>query len=143
MLLMLPGCLTMLIKPDLKDEEIARCLRNAYKINVNIFSSPLGADLNTAVYRVTTSSSTDYFFKKYVYFKCPNKRPGKSTIQGSRLTFKFWPPYYIMDCDLFHSSSIQARLDDLHDAFHDKNVKAIFTARFSFRRNTYDNTGTS
>jgi muramoyltetrapeptide carboxypeptidase len=34
---------------------------------------------------------------------------------------------HIMDCDRFDSSSIQARLDDLHDAFSDKKVKAIFT----------------
>lgn len=33
----------------------------------------------------------------------------------------------VMDCDMFLSSSIQARLDDLRDAFRDKNVKAIFT----------------
>lgn len=34
---------------------------------------------------------------------------------------------HVSDCDMFDSSSIQARLYDLHDAFRDKEVKAIFT----------------
>lgn len=54
----------MLIKPDLKDEAIVKCLRDAYGLNVHKISFlPLGADLNTAVYRVTTSSKVDYFLK--------------------------------------------------------------------------------
>lgn len=54
----------MLIKPDLKDEEIVKCLRAAYGLHVKrILFLPLGADLNTAVYRVTTNSGTDYFLK--------------------------------------------------------------------------------
>lgn len=54
----------MLIKPDLAEEEIVRCLRDAYGLNVDqITFLPLGADLNTAVYRVTTSDTTDYFLK--------------------------------------------------------------------------------
>jgi spectinomycin phosphotransferase len=54
----------MLIKPDLKDEEIVRCLRDAYGLTVEkIAFLPLGADFNTAVYRVTTSNQMDYFLK--------------------------------------------------------------------------------
>ncbi len=54
----------MLIKPDLKDEEIIACLRNAYGLTVNkVMFLPLGADFKTAVYRVTTSNQTDYFLK--------------------------------------------------------------------------------
>lgn len=54
----------MLTKPNLKDEGIMRCLRDAYGLNVKKISFlPLGADFNTAAYRVTTSSSTDYFLK--------------------------------------------------------------------------------
>ncbi|HAT8866532.1 TPA: phosphotransferase [Legionella pneumophila subsp. pneumophila] len=54
----------MLIKPDLKDEEIVKCLHTAYGLHVKrILFLPLGADLNTAVYRVTTNSGTDYFLK--------------------------------------------------------------------------------
>lgn len=34
---------------------------------------------------------------------------------------------HVMDCDIFNSSSIKARLNDLHDAFQDKHIKAIFT----------------
>jgi muramoyltetrapeptide carboxypeptidase len=34
---------------------------------------------------------------------------------------------HVMECDVFDSSSIQARIDDLHEAFQDKNIKAIFT----------------
>lgn len=54
----------MLIKPDLEDEEIVKCLRDAYGLNVEEISFlPLGADFNTAVYRVTASSKKNYFLK--------------------------------------------------------------------------------
>lgn len=54
----------MLIKPDLKDEEIIACLRDVYGLTVDkVTFLPLGADFNTAVYRVTTSNQTDYFLK--------------------------------------------------------------------------------
>ena len=54
----------MLIKPDLKDEEIVRCLRDAYGLTIEkVAFLPLGADFNTAVYRVTTSNQMDYFLK--------------------------------------------------------------------------------
>lgn len=54
----------MLIKPDLKDEKIIACLRDAYGLTVEkIAFLPLGADFNTAVYRITTSTQTDYFLK--------------------------------------------------------------------------------
>lgn len=54
----------MLIKPDLKDEEIVKCLQNAYELHVErITFLPLGADFNTAVYRVTTNNAADYFLK--------------------------------------------------------------------------------
>ena len=47
----------MLIEPDLKDEEIIACLRDAYGLTVEkIAFLPLGADFNTAVYRITTSN---------------------------------------------------------------------------------------
>ena len=38
-------------------------------------------------------------------------------------------------CDEFTSSSVEARLEDLHDAFADKNVKAIFTVIGGFNSN--------
>ncbi len=54
----------MLTKPALKDEEIVRCIKNAYGLTLEKISFlPLGADFNTAVYRVTTSSKVDYFLK--------------------------------------------------------------------------------
>ena len=54
----------MLIKPDLKDEEIVRCLRDAYRLTIDkVIFLPLGADFNTAVYRVTTNNGSDYFLK--------------------------------------------------------------------------------
>ncbi|KTC64692.1 spectinomycin phosphotransferase (plasmid) [Legionella adelaidensis] len=54
----------MLIKPKLADEEIVRCLREAYELDVKLISFlPIGADFNTAVYRVTASNQTDYFLK--------------------------------------------------------------------------------
>ena len=54
----------MLIKPDLKDEKIIACLWDAYGLTAEkIAFLPLGADFNTAVYQVTTSSQVDYFLK--------------------------------------------------------------------------------
>ena len=54
----------MLIKPNLTNEEIMRCLQDAYGLNVETISFlPLGADFNTAVYQVTTDNKTDYFLK--------------------------------------------------------------------------------
>jgi spectinomycin phosphotransferase len=54
----------MLIKPDLKDKEIIACLRDAYGLDIATVSFlPLGADFNTAVYRVTTTDGTYYFLK--------------------------------------------------------------------------------
>lgn len=54
----------MLIKPDLNDEAIITCLQDAYGLEVaTILFLPLGADFNTAVYRITTSNQIDYFLK--------------------------------------------------------------------------------
>lgn len=54
----------MLIKPDLKDEEIIACLRDAYGLDIATVSFlPLGADFNTAVYRVITTDGAHHFLK--------------------------------------------------------------------------------
>jgi spectinomycin phosphotransferase len=54
----------MLEKPKIKEQEIINCLRDEYGLGVEKISFlPLGADLNTAVYRVTTSDKTVYFLK--------------------------------------------------------------------------------
>lgn len=54
----------MLIKPDLADENIVLCLRDSYGLDVKSISFlPIGADFNTAVYRVTASNQKDYFLK--------------------------------------------------------------------------------
>lgn len=54
----------MLIKPDLKDEKIIVCLRDAYGLTVDkVTFLPLGADFNTAVYRVIATNGEDYFLK--------------------------------------------------------------------------------
>jgi spectinomycin phosphotransferase len=54
----------MLEKPKLKDEKIIKCLRDEYGLSVEKISFlPLGADLNTAVYRVVTNDETVYFLK--------------------------------------------------------------------------------
>lgn len=39
------------------------------------------------------------------------------------------------EIDFFNSSSIQSRIEDLHDAFSDNNVKAILTALGGFNAN--------
>lgn len=54
----------MLEKPDLKDGEIITCLKNEYGLSVDeIAFLPLGADLNTAVYRAVAGHETHYFVK--------------------------------------------------------------------------------
>jgi spectinomycin phosphotransferase len=54
----------MLEKPDLEDEKITNCLKQEYGLAVTgIAFLPLGADLNTAVYRATTRNETTYFVK--------------------------------------------------------------------------------
>ena len=42
---------------------------------------------------------------------------------------------HVNEEDIFHSSSIQSRLDDLHDAFKDANVKAILAVIGGFNAN--------
>jgi spectinomycin phosphotransferase len=54
----------MLIKPNLTDEKIITCLRDAYGLTIEkVVFLPLGADFNTAVYRITTNNGSDYFLK--------------------------------------------------------------------------------
>ncbi len=54
----------MLKKPDLQDESLIACLRNEYGLRgAQVTFLPLGADLNTAVYRATTEDGMVYFVK--------------------------------------------------------------------------------
>ena len=54
----------MLEKPNLLDEKHITCLQNAYGLLVNrIDFLPLGADVNTAVYRVVAEDDKAYFVK--------------------------------------------------------------------------------
>jgi spectinomycin phosphotransferase len=54
----------MLDKPDLQDENIIACLRDEYGLSVaQVAFLPLGADLNTAVYRAITEDESTYFVK--------------------------------------------------------------------------------
>lgn len=54
----------MLTKPNIQDQEIVICLQDDYALDVDKISFlPLGADLNTAVYRITTSRAKEYFLK--------------------------------------------------------------------------------
>ncbi len=54
----------MLEKPDLQDEKIVACLQDAYGITVaQVTFLPLGADRNTAVYRVVADDRMPYFLK--------------------------------------------------------------------------------
>lgn len=54
----------MLEKPTLADERITTCLQNAYGLGVRTITFlPLGADINTAVYRAATHDDRDYFVK--------------------------------------------------------------------------------
>ena len=54
----------MLEKPDLQDSKIIACLQDEYGLNVvQLAFLPLGADLNTAVYRVVADDTVSYFVK--------------------------------------------------------------------------------
>lgn len=54
----------MLEKPDLHDETLLACLQNAYGLAVSVLTFlPLGADINTAVYRAVTTDNSAYFVK--------------------------------------------------------------------------------
>lgn len=54
----------MLEKPDLPDDAIAACLRESYGLHAAAVEFlPLGADVNTAVYRAAGPDGTPYFVK--------------------------------------------------------------------------------
>jgi spectinomycin phosphotransferase len=54
----------MLEKPDIQDQHIITCLQANYGLQVaRLTFLPLGADVNTAVYRVETGEGTAYFLK--------------------------------------------------------------------------------
>ena len=54
----------MLEKPDLSDDLLAKCLRDAFGLRASQLDFlPLGADVNTAVYRVVADDSRPYFLK--------------------------------------------------------------------------------
>ncbi|OGO17259.1 MAG: phosphotransferase, partial [Chloroflexi bacterium RBG_16_48_8] len=54
----------MIEKPDLHDEKIIACLQDEFGLHVDqIAFLPLGADLNTAVYRVIADDESPYFVK--------------------------------------------------------------------------------
>jgi spectinomycin phosphotransferase len=54
----------MLEKPDVQDEKIVACLQDEYGLRVvQVAFLPLGADLNTAVYRAIADDETLYFVK--------------------------------------------------------------------------------
>jgi spectinomycin phosphotransferase len=54
----------MLEKPDLQDQLIISRLQDEYGLQVNRLTFlPLGADVNTAVFRVVTDGETAYFLK--------------------------------------------------------------------------------
>jgi spectinomycin phosphotransferase len=54
----------MLEKPDLQDSRIISRLQDEFGLHVHyLVFLPLGADVNTAVYRVVTGDETAYFLK--------------------------------------------------------------------------------
>jgi spectinomycin phosphotransferase len=54
----------MLEKPDIPDEEIIACMRTEYGLDIVLLEFlPLGADLNTAVYRGEAENGSLYFVK--------------------------------------------------------------------------------
>jgi spectinomycin phosphotransferase len=54
----------MLEKPAIRDEDIVECVQTAYRATViDITFLPLGADINTAIYRANTDDGAVYFVK--------------------------------------------------------------------------------
>lgn len=54
----------MLEKPDLQDKQLIACLQDAYGIQIDsVTFLPLGADINTALYRAVTGDGTAFFVK--------------------------------------------------------------------------------
>lgn len=54
----------MLIQPKLKLEDLITCVDQRYKLNTReLIFLPLGADFNTAVYKLTTHDNINYFLK--------------------------------------------------------------------------------
>jgi spectinomycin phosphotransferase len=54
----------MLERPDIQDERIVTCLQNEYGLNAACVEFlPLGADVDTAVYRLFDDNQTPYFLK--------------------------------------------------------------------------------
>lgn len=54
----------MLEKPDLQEHRLVTCLQNEFAVDVaQLTFLPLGADQNTAVYRVVAGDETSYFLK--------------------------------------------------------------------------------
>jgi spectinomycin phosphotransferase len=54
----------MLTKPDIPDANIIACLHDRFGLHIShVTFLPLGADVNSAVYRVTADSGTSYFLK--------------------------------------------------------------------------------
>lgn len=54
----------MLEKPDLQDEVIVSCLQSGYGLDIQAIAFlPIGADLNTAVYRAVAVDEKGYFVK--------------------------------------------------------------------------------
>ena len=54
----------MLEKPDLEDDKLIACIQGTYGLRVvQVAFLPLGADLNTAVYRAVTDDHASYFVK--------------------------------------------------------------------------------
>ncbi len=61
------------------------------------------------------------------------KRIANQRFRDLNLTVSFGK--HVTECDNFNSSSISSRLEDLHDAYQDPNVKAIFTVIGGFNVN--------
>ena len=54
----------MLERPDLQNQRVIACLQKNYGLDVaQLAFLPLGADPNTAVYRVAAGDGTPYFLK--------------------------------------------------------------------------------
>ena len=63
----------------------------------------------------------------------PNKKLAIQALENLNLNLTFGKN--VDECDVMLSSSIQSRLQDLHEAFADKNIKAILTVIGGYNSN--------
>jgi muramoyltetrapeptide carboxypeptidase LdcA involved in peptidoglycan recycling len=77
--------------------------------------------------RIIAPSSSLYIISE------ENRHIATDILEGLGLKISFGK--HVLECDQFHSSSIEARIEDIHEAFSDHNVKGILTVLGGYNSN--------